>query len=63
MFALVFITVTWLIASFMCARDLVVWGIICLPSWTEVASCLHDGLKRTQVGCRFQESPGQLCRS
>ena len=56
MFALVFITVTWLIASFMRAREPVVWKIICLPSWTKVASCLHDGLKRWDVD--FKNSLG-----
>lgn len=60
MFALVFITVTWLIASFMCAREAVVWGIICLPSWTKVASCLHDGLKRTQWDVDFKNPLGNF---
>lgn len=48
MFALVFTTVTWLNASFSCAREAVVWKIVCLPSWTKVRSCLLDVLKRTQ---------------
>lgn len=58
MFALVFITVTWLIASFMRAREPVVWKIICLPSWTKVASCLHDGLKQWDVD--FKNSLGDF---
>lgn len=47
--------------EFMCAREPVVWGIICLPSWTKRCVLFAWWLK--QVGCRFQESPGQLCRS
>ena len=46
MFALVFITVTWMNVSFSCAREPVVWEIVCLSSWTIVRSCLLDGLKR-----------------
>lgn len=38
------------------AREPVVWKIICLPSWTKVASCLHDGLKRWDVD--FKNSLG-----
>lgn len=58
MFALVFITVTWLNASFSCAREAVVWEIVCLPSWTKVRSCLLDELKRTQRDLDFQNSLG-----
>lgn len=44
----------------MCAREAVVWGIICLPSWTKVASCLHDGLKRTQWDVDFKNPLGNF---
>lgn len=58
MFALVFFTLTWLIASFTPVQEPVVWGIICLPSWTKVASCLHDRLKRTQWDVNFKNPLG-----
>lgn len=61
MFAVVFITVTWLNASFSCARKPVVWEIICLPSWTKVGSCLLDGLKRIQWDVDFKNPLGN-CR-
>lgn len=61
MFAVVFITVTWLNASFSCAREPVVWEIICLPSWTKVRSCLLDGLKRIQWDVDFKNPLGN-CR-
>ena len=40
------------------AREPVVWEIICLPSWTKVASCLHDGLKRVHWDVDFKNSQG-----